>query len=566
LEEFNYPRVLMAISDLLGPDPLALFEHEVSIDRILARLRGLLPEDIDRQEALALRSFVEEPLLSYWDEATVKEVLDCLEDDISRTFAAIDYRSDSIHRGLENLHRESPTKDLQDAYDHGRARELLILANSFLPEYLHLAEHVLGNLTPVIWSVRKKGGVDGKFVLKNAIELFEACGPCVLAVGYDDRVRNAIAHGEVRFTGFDIEFGSEHSRRLKSLDFLRIFDDLTRACVGLGLAIQLFWVKNRHRANQLRNPPLALITLAAAGAVKRDGLRFLGGIESTSPLGGRQLHVALVIDTKSGSQMLLESCRVARVLLDRGATGFDRFLFEIDSGGGISSLVIILPKVMKTLLDENAPEARLPEILPDTQLLWRNEPRFITSFRFWTKMIKAGLRKVEMDILADWHRHGLFRAKGRYVVREVRNLSVSGIARVEVRAHLVHPDYSEDRDLVNAILKDLVRLGRRRLVRSRSGLLDKGIPWPKRPSYVFVQLFRQNGPSRWLQRDGWIGGNIVAVGEQVWGGREHILVKKPQVELGKIRVRYEMDSEEAAEALVRINEVIAEIRRQHGLQ
>lgn len=159
----------MAISDLLGPDPLALFEHEVSIDRILARLRGLLPEDIDRREALALRSFVEEPPLSYWDEATVKEVLDCLEQDISRTFAAIDHRSDSIHRGLENLHRESPTKDLQDAYDHGRARELLILANSFLPEYLHLAEHVLRNLTPVIWSVRKNGGVDGKFVLKNAL-------------------------------------------------------------------------------------------------------------------------------------------------------------------------------------------------------------------------------------------------------------------------------------------------------------------------------------------------------------------------------------------------------------
>jgi hypothetical protein len=556
----------MAISDLLGPDPLALFEHEVSIDRILARLRGLLPEDIDRREALALRAFVEESLLSYWDDATVKEVLDCLEQDISRTFAAIDHRSDSIHRGLENLHRESPTKGLQDAYDHGRARELLILANFFLPEYLHLVEHVLGNLTPVIWSVRKNGGVEGKFVLKNAIGFFESHGPRVLAVGYDDRVRNAIAHGKVRFTGFDIEFGSEHPSRLSSLDFLRIFDDLTRTCVGLGLAIQLFWLKNRHRANQLRNPPLSLITLAAAGAITRDGLRFLGCIESTSLLGGRQLHAALSIDTKSGSQMLLESCRVARELVDRGATGFDRFLFEVDSGGGISSLVIILPKVLKTLLDENAHETRLTEILPDTQLLWYKEQRFITSLRVWSKIIKAGLRKVGRDVLEEWHRHGLFRAKGRYVVREVRNLSGGGIARVEVRAQLLHPDYSEDRNLVNAILKDLVRLGRRRLVRSRSGFLDKGIPWPKRPSYVFVYLFRRDGPSRWLQRDGWIGGNLVAVGEQVWGSREHILVKKPQAELGKIRVRYEMDREEAATAFVKINEVIADIRKQHGLQ
>ena len=264
--------------------------------------------------------------------------------------------------------------------------------------------------------------------------------------------------------------------------------------------------------------------------------------------------------------MLRESCRVARELLDRGATGFDRFLFELDSGEGISSLVIVLPKVLKTLLDENAPEARLPEILADTQLLWCKEPHYVTSFRFWSKMIKAGLKKVGWDVLAEWHRHGLFRAKGRYVLREVRNLSGGGIARVEVRAQLLHPDYSEDRNLVNAILKDLVRLGRRRLVRSRSGFLDKGIPWPKRPSYVFVQLFRRNGPSRWLQRDGWIGGNLVAVGEQVWGGREHILVEKPQAELGKIRVQYEMDREDAAMAFVKINEVIADIRKQHGLQ
>lgn len=264
--------------------------------------------------------------------------------------------------------------------------------------------------------------------------------------------------------------------------------------------------------------------------------------------------------------MLLESCRVARELLDRGATGFDRFLFELDSGEGVSSLVIILPKVLKTLLDENAPEARLPEILAETQLLWCNEPHYVTSVRFWSKMIKAGLRKVSWDVLAEWHRHGLFRAKGRYVVREVRNLSGGGIARVEVRAQLLHPDYSEDRNLVNAILKDLVRLGRRRFVRSRSGFLDKGIPWPKRPSYVLVYLFRRDGPSRWLQRDGWIGGNLAAVGEQVWGGREHIFVKKPQAELGKIRVRYEMDRAEAETAFVKINEVIADIRKQHGLQ
>ncbi|MBU1228312.1 MAG: hypothetical protein KJ698_14000 [Actinobacteria bacterium] len=556
----------MAIPDLLGPDPLARLEHEVSIGRILERLRGLLPQGSEEREALVFRPFVETAPYTYWDEDAVREIVDCLEQDIPRSFSAIEKRSDELHLGLENFHRESPTTDLQEAYNHGHARDLLILANTFMPEYLRLAEHVLGNLTPAVWSARKKGGVDGKFVLKNAIALFDARGPRVLAIGYDDRVRNAIAHGEVSFTGLDIEFGSENPLRLGSLDFLRLFDNLMRTCMSLALAIHLFWLRNKTQATQLQDFPLSLTTAATAGAVTRGGLRLLGSIESSSPLVGRQLHVALRVDTRSRNQILLESCRVARELLDQGVVGFDRFLFEVDSGDELTSLVIILPKVLKRLLDERVLETRLPEIIADTPLIWCNEPRVITSLRAWSRILRTGLAKFGRDTLAEWHRRGLYQAKGRYVVRGVRNASVSGIARVEVRAQLLHPDYAQDTEIVAAILKDLVRLGRRRFVRSRSGQLDKGMPWPKRPSHVFVRLFRRDGPLRWLQGDGWTGGNIVAVGERVWGRRDHVLVKNPQAELGKIRVRYEMDRAEAAEALARLGRVVAEVRQERGLE
>jgi len=297
--------------------------------------------------------------------------------------------------------------------------------------------------------------------------------------------------------------------------------------------------------------------------VTRDGLRFLGGIESFTRFAGRQLHVALAVDTKSRNQIILESSRVARELLNQGATGFDRFLFEIDSDQGVPSLVIILPKILEELLEENSPMTRFPEILADTQLLWCNEPRYISSIRAWYKVFKSSLKKLKRLLLTEWQSHGLLPAKGRYVILGIQNLSVSGIARVEVRAHLTHPSDGEDRVLIENILTDLTKIGRRRFVKSRSGIMDKGIPWPKRPSYVFLQLFRRNGPSRWLQRGGWQGGNIVAIGERVWGDRKHVLVKNPQAELGRIRVQYEIDKKEASNALKRLNDVVASIREQH---
>lgn len=556
----------MTISRLLGPDPLAGFEHEASIHRIEARFRDLIPDDCLPKEALVLRPYIENPPLVYWDETTASEILDLMEAGVQRTFEALSFRSDCLHRGLENLHRESPATAHQEAYNHGHARDLLILANTFLPEYLRFAEHVLGNLAPVIWSLTKKGGISGAFVLKNAMSHFRAKGPISLTVGYDDRVRNAIAHGQVKFTGLDIEFGAEYPRKLSSLDFLRLFDDLVRTCVGLGLAIQLFWLRNKNHSKAPSNPPLSIVTLAAAGSVTRNGLRFIGAVESTTPLAGRQLHVALASDSRSRNQMLLESCRVARELLDQGALAFDRYLFEIDCGRDIPTLVIVKPAVLRQLLAENAPASRLTEILTDSQLLFSDEPRIVTSLRAWSKIAKSAAKKVGQDVLAEWHKSGLFSARGRYSIRDITNLSVDGIARVEIRAMLLHPDFAMDQRMVDAIVKDSVRVGRTRFVKSRSGSLDRGIPWPKLPCHVFVLLFRRDGPMRWLQRDGWAGGNLVAIGERVWGGREHVLVKKPQAVLGKIKVRYEVDPEEAASALAAIENLVADLRKDQGLE
>ncbi len=555
----------MSLGKLLGPDPLATQEHLVSIDKIRSRLAGLLPEHATVRHALMLRPYVETPPLTYWDDTTVAEVLAHLEADPKRTHESLWEHSGRLHRGLTNLHRPRQTTNLQESYDHGRASELLTITNVFLPAYLQLAEHTLGNLLPAIWAVRKKGRVAGKFILKHALATLASRGPKSLTEGYDDDVRNGIAHGEVKITGLGFEFGAARPKTLSSHDVLRLYDDLTRSCTTLGLAIQLFWLRHPP-AMPSKRAPLALAFLAAAAAVTRRGLEFRGAVESNTPLAGRQLHAALVVDTRSRNQMLLEACRVARELVDQGAYDYDRMLMEIDCGRTVSALVVLEPRVLRELISSDAPSTRLSEALVDTPLLWYDEPRVLTSLRAYCKIGRSALRKARTDYARSLEASGIITAKSLYRILTVHNLSVAGVARVEVRAQLTNPRHAHSRELVRKAIKSLVASGRRRWLRSRLGPLDEGIPWPKRPCHVFVHLYRLPGPKRWLQRDGWMGGNVVAVAERVWGKRDHILIKHAQEQIGAIRVRCEIDAAEAALALARMESTIREIRKSRGLE
>jgi hypothetical protein len=78
--------------------------------------------------------------------------------------------------------------------------------------------------------------------------------------------------------------------------------------------------------------------------------------------------------------------------------------------------------------------------------------------------------------------------------------------------------------------------------------------------HVFVDLYRTDGTLRWLTHGGWLAGNLVAVGERVWGRRTPIRVTNPQVIYRGIRIRYEIDAAAAADAIIRMEKMVQEIR------
>lgn len=553
----------MAIRKLLLVDALSTPETE-RLDAIARRRFGTRLDGLEPPIAAILGPFVLDAPWRYLADAVFDEAVELLSIDPARTFEAVKLHREAVDRGLAALFRAE--NQPEDSLNQLRARELAVLANNFFPNYLQVAEHVFGNLLTVFWAIGKKGKVRGRFDLKGAVTVLEQRGRGTLLNGFDDRVRNAIAHGETSFVADGILFRAGiHAKRLASHEFLRLHDDLVRTCNGLASALLVFWGQNASAVPRDLPAPPSLASRVAGAHLNRPGCRVVGAIESDLPLVGRQLNISLRLAERERSLVIGRCFQVAAELLEAGADGYDRFAIEVDQGEPVSSLVLVDPVVLRELLEVDAEVDELPRAIVDTPLLWWNEPRVRSRIRLWAAALREAIRQAKDKVVRDWHAAGLFLAATRYRVRNIEDLSVGGVPRVRVYATLEEPGVSDDPEVILAVTKALVRFGRRRWLFPFSHLDGRRLGLRRRPQIVLVDLFRTDGTLRWLRGGGWLAGNVVAVAERTWSGREHVHVTNPEAEVDGIRFRFQIDAEAADEALGRVNEVIDRVRREHGL-
>lgn len=528
-----------SLSNAIFSDPLVEVERKLIADRVDDRLRHLLVDANAAQDYGVLQPFVEDAPWRYWGVTVVERALTLLEEDVGRTVSAIEERSAEISSGLDNLFRRSRVASMERTLDHHKARDLLLVSTDFHPEYLRWAEHAFGNLVRLYWSVAKKGGVAGKFDLRGGTDQLRHRGHASLTDGYSDRVRNAITHGQTVFWGTDISYGQV--TRLSASAFMAQFDSLCRTTNALALGLVLFWLRNRGHIHLTRSIPLGLLGRLVAGAIERPGCRFLGVLESKTASGRAQLQSAVSLRSRSREEAMLVAFRVAGHLVGLGVERCERVVVEIDHGAPINSIVMIKFETLRELLKEDAAVERLEEALDGTSLLWFQEPWIRTRLRAWKNIIRAVWRGQRAIAIRDWQAAGLAKGKNRFRIRAMENVSVGGTARMTVLAVLRTPGDGDDKETIRAVLEEIARWARRKRIRARDVVLEGGPSFRKRPSHVFIDLFKEDGTIRWLKSGGWESGNLVAVAERVWGKRAPVFVTNAQEEYHSVRIRYEMD-------------------------
>ena len=540
---------MSSLRDLLSKDILASAEADLRKRESLSHFHMFLTPEGNDIFLRALYRFVHSTPWRYWDPEIVASALGLLESSVERTTSAMAVRSRQMGIGFENLFREAPTSTYEEKLNLSKMRDLLRLATEFHPEYLRCAEHIFSNLLIVYWSVLKKGNVSGKYDLRGAVNFINQKRHSFLLKGYNDDIRNAVAHGEVVFRGMEsIQYGPEVANvNFASFQFLSFFDSLWRTSNNLAIALLLFIARNKAylaNANNFVFPPSIMAFLAAAG-IERTGLNVVGVVESEIHGLGKQLHLAVQTFSLYRPLVLLECAQLTMYLLENGGRGYARYLFDIDQGKSISSLVIVKPDRLAELLRENTRIEKLGEIFDDVPLLWYNESEFRTKVKAWKFIFESQWRKAREEIITGWRNAGIIsRGRGRYLIRKVENVSAGKVARVNVTAVLRYPDDDSDKELIREIIYSIIKRTSKIWIDTKKAGFEGERGRIARPTYIWLRLCRSDGTIRWLNSCDWASGNLVAMAERAYGLLTRpIVIRNPEEIWKGILIRYSIDME-----------------------
>jgi hypothetical protein len=518
-------------------------------EAIIRRLNGFLyfgeyipPESASGWFRL-LSKFTGNTPLRYWDKEIIEEALKILETDPQRSVNALRTWKKRIDLGFDSLFHRASIERYEDALSTHKTSDLLILANEFQPEYLRRCEHIFTNLIILYWAVLKKGSVEGSsFDITGAISLLKSKGHDTLFSGYDEKIRNGIAHGQVTFGFAEIQYGDHHySHKLLDYDFLHTFDTLWRTSNSIAVAILLFIARNdtllaTENANAL---PTSIIFLIAAAETERENLSIKGVIESEIT-SGRQLYILIETNFRKHASVMLECSYIALRLLDTGAVGYTRFVFGINQNTAVDSLLVILPEKLIEL--QNEPYTRFREIL-ESELIWTYESQLQNVIKSLKISFVSNAKLSWMKFISEQQEKGRLLTTNRYYIKKVENSSgsASGVVRLHIFITLRFPSDAQDTDLLKKIILEVINKFRHKLYASNpSKLIKKRRNWYKFPKYVWVSVYKKDGPYRWVGYGGWAGKNLIATAEKITNKNlEPIFVKMPDEIWQGIRLQYQ---------------------------
>ncbi len=535
-------------------DPLAENYLELSLREIQEKFsKYILNENAVSIWYFVLSKFCKEIPYRYYDEGIIDCALEVLEGSNTRTIEAFNYWKQKIDIGFENLYRKSSVTKYDDLVETGYIK----ITKEFFPEYLRYVEDIFGNFIALFWAIKKKRSVEGNFELKGAISVLKGKKLDLLLRGYEEKIRNSLAHGNTILKFNSIIF---NSYEMNPIEFLAKFDTLQRTLNSLAIAIILFLARIKDDECKKICIGSTLTSILVNGIINRPGLKICGSVESDYYLTGKQLHISILNNFKSRNAILLDSLRISTMYIKCGATDYNRFLFETSVGTPIESLVIIdVKKLHKELENENEYISDTDVFAKDAQLLWNDEGKLAYKIKMWKILIPSNYLLAKHNKKLEWKKIGKIVIEDRYLIRKTEIIFHDKIPKVKIHAVLNFSLDAYNKENIKRIAQDITKKHLRRIVKSSNPIV-KQITRFRRPKYIWIQLYKNDGCIRWLNSGGWKGGNLVAIAEYVKGKkRQPLYVDNPEEIWKNIRIRYDVDIEKLRKTEQELNELIQTI-------
>jgi len=513
-------------------------------DSARKRFREWLPSDVRIDLLVSLEPFITSRPLCYYNPKVVQLCLAILENDAHATSKALRKHSLDLTHAILSLFRQGENARRETAIEILTPARIDEMERVWHPDYQLYIEHIYNHLLTVILEVlgRANGKDYASLSLGKRLEILESLKLAELAQGASSTVRNAIAHGRVKFGHSEVVYAATNDEvRLTPAALVRHLDRLADISASVVVALLLFLARNPVFADSrhVAGLPLGIRYLLVKGATEYCG--FSVESASESEIEGRPI-LNLYCACKSRSKMVhrYDGLCAASQALYYGGQGYAQITVSIDCSASVPTFSPYKVPEMKAALAPTAPLELLGRTLDGKrERLWYDASALSRKFYTFRCSMHESRLNARLAMIEERRKSGLAAVSSRYELRLADgrgNRSSDRLGRIEGHA-VINPAEDLDSQMIERVARHALRRLRRKLVRTIR--FDGSQGFLRHPKYVWITVHSEDGRIRELESRSDSDSRVLAIAE--WTARSYrqkpILLKNVQESRRGWRIR-----------------------------
>lgn len=325
--------------------------------------------------------------------------------------------------------------------------------------------------------------------------------------GYDNTMRNGIAHGWIVYKEREIRYkGKRGSPAIfETTKVIRMFDDMLDICNGLCLALKVFFITNKEKFSHLNlSIPKQLLIQELRAQTNAPRWQVIDCLESEIMDNRKQLNVFTKNSLRSLEEVNYYAFRTA-VFAEYFAPGYDRYFFSLDSKFSFNGFGGYNGNILRTQrLNGNDDLKGYSGVLEGNLLYFK--PNY--ELPRWLRKINTLASIFKSMYSITFHEHTNYYFKKRYEIRDIE--AHTRKFKVIINDPSIHILLNEPKEII-----EFIRTKHRKLInytiRKSKATLKNPFVSLMRTEYIRVTLYDRDMRKRHFRGSGLIENLICSI-------------------------------------------------------
>jgi len=516
---------------------------QLKLNRIAEEFGDLPVDNTSNKIVYGLYRLASKRPLCYINRNSAKTLIQYFTDNTEFFLDALRDEDNAITPAIFSLLQEAPSWNYEVKSDSSTPNGIKDFELIWHPEYVRYFEHIYKKFIRIPLGIieRKKHKKLRDAKTHVQIDTLNRNGLSEITKGSSRVIRNAISHGKVYYDGIRIKYVDlNETEEVFASEMLRNFDHLVENCNSIISAILITLANIDQISDQLDNHqiPFGILYLIADGLISHDDFQLEYAYENIIKKNTKQLHVACKTGALGRTTQIMHAINVAWKF-QTYFKSYDRYAFSIECGKSLPNSLFLNGNEIQKAMDNNVELTELKNVI-DTNMLWFGTSAFKNKYHNRSVILRISWRLFKQEYFGNLEKSGLKLSGRKYEIRNIENKSAGNIRRV--KAQILLKAKSNDFNQIKRIIRHAVRKLRRK--RFQALYLGKASNWRKKASYVWIDIFTENKTIRSYEYHMFSPYYVLGVEWIRRRKNEPIMVKSPDMIIGKTRIKLNKKSQE----------------------